>query len=303
MRRHDDWLKRGERFAKKTISTSILRPFRHSCHHWRVGVRNSDVPLLEEGPSGLRAFRWLDSPRGHFYADPMLCRHEDRTWLFVEDFLYAAQEARSILVAEVRDDGGVGAFQPALTRSSHTSYPLVFCHEGEVFMIPETAGNRRVELYRAVRFPTEWHREAVLFPHPAHDTTPLFHDGRWWFFASIVDTNRTMTHLFSAESLTGDWKLHPNSPIAGPHEGRSAGPIMLMDRRMIRPTQSSRPVYGYSFSFEEIVQLDAKRFVERRLATFEPTWRRHLVGMHTYGRAGMVEVIDGCWGSNPHVVM
>ena len=299
-------LKRTERFIKKLLSTTVLRPFRHSCHHWRVGFRRSKLSLMDEGPQALTSFRWIDSPPGHFYADPMLFQHEGRTWLFVEDYLYATDEARCILVAEVSQEGAIGRFMPALATDFHLSYPLVFSHDDQIFMIPETAAHRTVELYRAVRFPLEWRFEAVLFPHPAYDTTPLYHDGRWYFFTSIPRESgreRVVPNLFYADSLTGAWHLHPSSPIGGLDEARGAGPIFKVDDRLIRPTQCGRPVYGYSFAFEEITRLDPEGFSEQRLVCFEPTWKRHLLGMHTYGRAGEIEVIDGCWGVNPYDVM
>lgn len=301
-----DGLKRGERFLKKTLSTTILRPFRHSCEHWRVGIRRSKTPLYEEGPEGLPAFKWISSPRGHFYADPMLFQQEGRIWLFVEDYQYATNDARSVLAAEVTENGAVGPFVPVLTTPYHLSYPLVFRHGRDIFMLPETAANRTVELYRAVQFPSEWRLEKVLYPHPAYDTTPLYHDGLWWFFATVPEggaKDNLRTHLYFAESLTGEWRRHPANPIGRPFDGRGAGPILRSDDRLIRPTQCSRPVYGYSFSFDEIVELNPERFVERRLSTFEPTWKRHLRGMHNYARVGSIEVIDGCWGENPYVVM
>lgn len=291
--------------VKRLLSRTILRPFRHSLLHWRVGFRLSDRSLLQDGATALPSFQWIDAPHGHFYADPMLFQSEGKVWLFLEDYLYEPNEARSILVAEVSDDGQLGPFVPVLDTNHHVSYPLIFTHEQDVYMMPETAADRTVKLYRALRFPHEWHCEQVVFPHPAYDTTPLYHEGTWYFFTTIPERGleHCMTHLFWADTLMGEWHLHPASPIAGHAEGRGAGPIFEEEGRMIRPTQCGRPIYGYSFSFDEIVQLDRHTFAQQRLATFEPTWHRHLKGMHTYGRAGRVEVIDGCWGVNPYVVM
>ncbi len=298
-------LQQGSRLIKRVLSTTVLRPFRHSCHHWRIGLRVSKHPLLVDGMRAMPSFRWLESPRGHFYADPVLLAHEGRTWLFVEDYLHRADEARRILAAEISERGRVGPFRPVLHADHHISYPLLFRHDGAIYMIPETAAARAVHLYRAAEFPFTWHHEGVLFPHPAYDTTPVYHEDTWYFFATIPDrsSNALLTHLFWADSLTGRWHLHPASPVGGHGEGRGAGPIFRHDDRLIRPTQCAWPVYGYSFSFDEILHLDRRSFAERRLMTFEPTWRRHLLGMHTYGRCGSIEVIDGCWGVNPYDVM
>lgn len=298
-------LTRSTRCVKRVLSKTILHPFRHSFLHWRVAVRVAGTPLTISGPDALPGFRWLDSPRGHFYADPMLFRHEGRTWLFVEDYSYATNDARAILAAEIGPDGAPGPFLPVLAADHHLSYPLVFEHDGVIYMLPETAAARSIRLYRALRFPFVWRFERELFPHGGYDTTPCYRDGTWYFFTTIPERGptRCITHLFRAESLRAAWSLHPASPIAGHAEGRGAGPIFEENGRLIRPTQCGRPLYGYSLSFDEIVDLDRTIFVERRLITFEPTWHRHLRGIHTYGRVGDVEVIDGCWGVNPYDVM
>jgi hypothetical protein len=297
--------RRPVKIAKKLLSTTILRPFRRSFPHWRVGLRRSRASLLTQGPAALPDFRWIEAPRGHFYADPMLLQHEGRIWLLAEDYEYEPNEARRIVAAEVGGDGQIGPFTPALTTDHHVSYPLVFYHDHEIYMVPETAADRAVWLYRARRFPFEWTRERRLFPHAAYDTTPWYHEGTWYFFTTIPERGpaRCVTHLFWADSLTGVWRLHPKSPVGGHGEGRGAGPIFREDGRVIRPTQCGHPRYGYSFSFDEIVGLDRETFEQRRIATFEPTWHSRLYGMHTYGRVGEMEVIDGCWGVNPYVVM
>ena len=100
-------LKTGEHFVKKLLSQTVLHSLRHSLHHWRVGLRVSKTSLLDDGLQALSAFRWIDSPRGHFYADPMLFEHEGRIWLFVEDYLHATNRAQTILAAELSEDGSV----------------------------------------------------------------------------------------------------------------------------------------------------------------------------------------------------
>lgn len=125
------------------------------------------------------------------------------------------------------------------------------------------------------------------------------------FFTTVPEggTGRGVTYLLWSDSLTGSWRLHPAGPLGDPGEGRGAGPIFQQGGRWIRPTQCGRPIYGYSFSFDEITHLDRETFSQRRLATFEPTWHRHIRGWHTYGRASEIEVIDGCWGVNPYDVI
>lgn len=296
----------GPQLLKKAAQQTILRPFQPASHlHWRIAIRRSALTLLEEGPQVLPSFMWIDAPRGHYYADPMLFERDGKTWLFVEDYQYAQSQA-CISVAEVATTGQVGLFTPCLTRPYHLSYPFVFEHGGEIFMLPETGRNNTVELYRATGFPLEWKFEKVLLSSRAVDTTPLYRDGRWWIFTTIPEPAGygSFGLLFSAEALTDPWTLHPASPISWTVEtARSGGRIVEIGGKLVRPTQSCCPTYGYSLSLHEITRLDKDGFAERQLATYNPTWNPSLRGIHTYARSGEIELIDGCWEVHPHSVL
>lgn len=290
------WLSRECLTAAGRMVARQVRPRKMLC--WRTGIRFSKTPLFQEGVHALASFQWYDAPLGHFFADPMAFEHNGRRWLFVEDFDYGMNKA-VISVAEIAGDGRVDVFIPCLTRPYHLSYPLVFAHEGEIFMLPETVANERAELYRAVNFPFEWKFEKVLVELPAVDTTPLYHEGRWWFFTTITEPKgwgaTAFGFLFTANTLTAEWTLHPSSPIrCSVLDARSAGPILKWEGRLLRPTQSACPNYGYSFSLHDITKLDLEGFEQQRLATIDPVGIPHLVGTHSYSRAGDLEAIDGC---------
>jgi len=91
--------------------------------------------------------------------------------------------------------------------------------------------------------------------------------------------------------LTGDWKFHPANPISTDiRKNRGAGNVFLANRRLIRPSQSCSPIYGYSFSFNEITELSKEHYAEQQLRTIIP-WNG-FCAVHTYNRAGNVELID-----------
>jgi hypothetical protein len=76
------------------------------------------------------------------------------TFVFFEDYSYREGEG-SISCAELRPNG-IGEPRTALTGPDHLAYPSLFQWRGEWFMIPETGARRRVEIWRARRFPDEW---------------------------------------------------------------------------------------------------------------------------------------------------
>lgn len=287
------WLSRECVAAAGRMATRWLRP--KTKLSWRIGIRFSHTPLFEEGAGALPSFKWYDAPRGRWFADAIAFQHNGRQWLFLEDFDEDAKKG-VISVAEIGRDGQMDVVRPCLDQPYHLSYPLVFAHDGEIFMIPETSEKERVELYRAHHFPFEWKLEKILMPVRAVDTTPLFHGGHWWFFTTITEPrySGSLGFLFTADHLTGEWSLHPDNPISSSSiDARSAGPILQWGGRLLRPTQSACPGYGYSFSFHDITRLDPDGFRQKRLATIDPDGHPPLLGTHSYSRTGDFEAIDG----------
>src|SRR5206468_2218577 len=183
--------------------------------HWRVCIRRSDsARLIADISADKSGFLWIPCPAGHFYADPFLIEHRGQIWLFYEDYSYAEKRGR-ICCAPVQPDLSLGPASSCLDLPYHLSYPFVFLHENDVFMIPESAANESVELWRATDFPQRWVLEKTLFRGSAVDTTPLLHDGRWYFFTALVEPlgSAVFGALFSADTLTGDWVHHLSSPI------------------------------------------------------------------------------------------
>jgi hypothetical protein len=183
-----------------------------------------------------------------------------------------------------------------LSRSYHLSFPNVFRHDGEILMIPETVENGTVELYRATAFPYEWKLEKVLFRGNVVDTCPWFDGQRWWFFAGMAEPvgHTVVGMLFSSETLTGTWQMHPSNPIAWDvRVARNAGAIFASNRKLFRPSQNCAGAYGRSVTFQEIIELTPERYAERPALTIEPPASSGFAGLHTYSSAGGFEAIDG----------
>jgi hypothetical protein len=263
---------------------------------WRVAWRRSASPLLPQpSAAALADFRWIANPTGRYLADPFMAATPSGAWLFVEDFDIATDKG-VIAAAEIDNSGRVGTFRTVLERPYHLSYPHVFAHAGEMFMVPESLQSGAIELYRARRFPEDWVLEARLMKLRAVDATLFERDGRSWMFASPMPVlgHVSSTLLFSAPAITGPWTLHPASPVTSDvRSARSAGAVFPHAGRWYRPAQDCAPIYGRALVLHEIEALDLERYAERPVATLEPAWLPGLVGVHTYNRAGDWEVIDG----------
>jgi hypothetical protein len=259
---------------------------------WRTWVRERAPDPAAGWQSAPALVRWR---RGHLYADPFLFEHGGRHHLFCEDLAPGSQRA---VVSHVELDAGARAPEPVLETAYHLSYPFVFEHEGEVFMIPETSSQQRVELYRAVDFPRGWRREAILLEDvSASDATVLSHDGRLWMFVSIAEPHATMLdelHVFSAEELRGPWRAHPANPVVSDVRcGRPAGAIQRLDERLVRPAQDGSERYGGAVSMREIDELSLTSYREHEVARIEPRDLGAAVrATHTYACDSRFEAVD-----------
>jgi hypothetical protein len=286
------WL--GPKIGRKVIRG--LNPLRREkIYHWSIYLRRNESPELitRESPNKSN-FRLIPCPPGRYFADPFLLRAQGQNWLFFEDYLYGEKRGR-ISCAPVLPDLSIGSPTVCLDRPYHLSYPQVFHHDGEVFMIPETSKNQSVELWRATNFPFCWKLEKTLFKGSFVDTTPLFHEGRWYFFTTLSEPlgNGAFGALFSSDSLTGDWVRHPNCPISTDvRYARSAGRILNFENRLLRPVQDCSENYGHRIHVEEILELTPATYRARRLHSIEPDWDERLKGVHTYAYCAGLEAVD-----------
>ncbi len=242
-------------------------------------------------------FRTILPPPGRFYADPFLIKHEGKDYLFLEDFDFSKRRA-GISYTELQKDGEIGTPQAALATDYHLSYPFVFEYRNETYMIPETKEPRRIELYRAERFPDRWTpirtiAEDVL----AVDSTIFHHKERFWLFANIATPGASTfdeLHLFYTDTLDGEWKPHPKNPIISDvRRSRPAGSLFFEDGKLIRPSQDCSLRYGYALVFNEVQILSETEYREVPIGRIEPDWFPGMVCTHTYNRSDDFEALDG----------
>lgn len=259
--------------------------------YWH-GARDLGPPENAEKP------RRVQPPRTRFFADPFATERRGRHVVFFEDFDYATDLGR-ISYVEVSPDGHTEP-QVALELDYHLSYPFTFEWEGKHYMIPETAANRTIELYRARPFTNRWVLDRVLMEGVyALDSTLLHREGRWWLFANMADPDRPIRvedelFLFSSGSLEEPWVPHPLNPIVSDVRcARPAGRILVRDGKVIRPAQDSSRGYGGAIVLNEIEILTEEDYREVAVGRIEPTWARKVRGTHCWTTDGTYGVVDG----------
>ncbi|MEO8990800.1 MAG: hypothetical protein ABI291_10025 [Acidobacteriaceae bacterium] len=239
-------------------------------------------------------FEEIPMPPGAQMADPFLVEDNGRTWLFFEEVPPGTRKGRICCVEVPKPGQPFSKPEVVLELDTHLSYPCVFRHEGDYFMIPESCATQDLRLYRTTRFPFEWQLESLLMEDlPLTDTTPFFYDNQWYFFSTTMPPVQHTVLLTSAK-LGGPLRLHPDSPVSCSWQNtRAAGHLFTMGDRLIRPTQDCVAGYGYGIQMNEVTRLGPTEYAERAVDYIGPTWQRGLLGTHTLCSLGDVEVIDG----------
>jgi hypothetical protein len=260
---------------------------------WCIAIRRRNPSLHYNDPAG---FELMRSAKDRFHADPFLFEQNGKTYLFFEDFRFSLGRA-IISCCELDAHGTPGPHVEVLRRPYHLSYPFVFEDGGEIYMLPETRGNRTVELYRATNFPHEWAADSVLLTDiDAVDSTIEKIGEKYWMFVGISNgrfSNCDELGLFFADSLKGPWTLHPKTPlISDVLRARPAGRLFYEEGRLIRPSQDCGKAYGYALVFSEIVTLNETEYEERFISRLEPGVIKENLANHTYNRTERFEVVD-----------
>ncbi len=238
----------------------------------------------------------LIPPKDRYWGDPFPWQHNGCNYVFIEEKLYSTRRGR-IACLELDANGALVSRQVVLERPYHLSYPFLFEHEGGLYMLPETAEHRAVELYRCIHFPNQWEFvKDLLGDIYAADATLLEHAGRYWLFANVKTpggSSLDALHLFSSDDLLrGEWHPHPANPVVQDlASARPAGRIFLQDGRLIRPAQDSSRRYGGALKFQHILTLTERGYSEVTERTFSPAGSRYLA-THTFNQAGDLTLVD-----------
>lgn len=242
----------------------------------------------------------ITPPPDRFWADPFPYTRDGRYWLFTEEFIYRTGRGR-IVALEVAGDRVVD-HTVVLDPPLHLSYPFLFDHDGDLYMIPETSANETIELWRCSRFPDRWEKvHDILSGVSATDTSLLEHGGRCYLFTNLARTesgnHNNELHIFHAGSpLDRSWRAHEANPvIVDSRCARMAGGFIAgADERPIRCAQRCGSRYGEAIVLRAIETLTPQRYAEHTAGHVTPAWERGLLATHHLGENDGIVALDAC---------
>jgi hypothetical protein len=285
----------------KGLASHLVREiYRLCCYapHWHVGWRFvDDEGVWQRSDLSGPAWKVIADPKVHFYADPFPVTWQGRTFVFAEELDHRVGKG-FISAIEFGADGPTGLARPVLEEAWHLSYPQLLEHGGDLWMVPESMGNRDVAIYRCVEFPYRWERSATLLSDVLlSDATITQHEGRYYLFGAQWDGvggySDTLA-IYHAADLFGPWLPHDANPVlVDRYSTRPAGNFVRRGGQLWRPIQDSSFGYGCRLVLAEVLELTPHTFRQRVHTDISPGQFWPGRKLHTLNRAGRLEVIDG----------
>ena len=263
---------------------------------WFLAV-NADPRPAHLAPVDGEEIKIHRAPPGRFWADPFPVVVDGQIWVFFEDYRSSSKKA-VISCAPVSSDGVLGDVSTALERSYHLSYPFILEHEGELYMMPETWAEGRVELWRSRKFPDDWVLERVLLDGlKMSDPTMHRQDGKLWLFGAVSEAREWVNdelHVYMADALDGAWRPHPANPVVSDcRHARPAGRLFSRGGELIRPGQDCSGNYGRGITLNRVEKLTPDCYAETTVGRIDGAWLPGSSGSHTLNYAGGLEFLDG----------
>ena len=219
---------------------------------WRGSSLDRLQPTLPSNPIVMaKDFeRW----NGRAVADPFALFRHGAWHLFFELF----QKNSNIAVIGASRSENLQDWESlgiVLKQPHHLSYPFVFEHEGEVFMMPESKSVKRVDLFRAVDFPHRWEFEKTILRGRLMDCSMVKHQDRYWMFAGWRSYG---LRLFHASHPLGPWKSHCLPFIRGysKSSSRPGGRPLFHDNKLVRFSQDCKACYGHQLRAWSVTRMN-----------------------------------------------
>lgn len=233
---------------------------------WSIGIYEGSTPFdlaaSKDVFNPVLTGRHVIDIDARFVADPFMVLKDGKYYLFCE-VLNRNTNQGDIGYAESTDGKHWEYKGIVIDEHFHLSYPYVFEWDDDYYLIPESAQDLSVRLYKAVLFPDKWAYVGNLLTGYRYVDPSIFrHGDKWWLFVS-TPTNDVL-NLYYSSDLLGGWRPHPMNPIVKLNKNiaRPGGRVVTHDGRVYRLAQDDDPSYGIKVVAFEITELSETSYKE-----------------------------------------
>ncbi len=266
---------------------------------WNVGIAKNTFNSVFDIQIEKLDFKWLSiNDLSILFADPFIYKKNDSYYIFYEKYNYF-NDYGVIALTILNNNFDVIYESDLLDTQNHLSYPFIFNHNDELFILPESSkGNDGSQYIYQFNFSNNTlHNKKLLIEYNRLlDGTLLFHDNKYWLF-STKRGKKSNSDLLIHYSKTFDFGYisHSSNPVKVDNVGtRPAGNFIIENGVIYRPAQNNGFYYGKSITLNKIEILNESQFKETPVRKFVSSkLKKYNFGIHTINISDDVIVIDG----------
>jgi hypothetical protein len=241
----------------------------------------------------------VNKPKNEFWADPFLFAFQKEYYIFFEKFPYST--ARGILACGKVKGNDLIEVMDVLDLEYHLSYPFIFEEEGEIYLMPETNANNRLEIYKCVQFPNKWELFRTAFEGERIADSFFYTDNlkqKWLFLNKACTANTSLDnelYIYKVDSINlNKIEPHRQNPIHIDSQiARNGGAIFDYHNKKYRPSQRNTDgIYGKALNINQIEKLTLDEYYEKAVRIIEPNFQEGLKSIHHLHQIDNMFVFD-----------
>ncbi|MGB3144077.1 MAG: hypothetical protein WBB24_08205 [Maribacter sp.] len=266
------------KFREKFMS--VVFRTRHECWTIFTGDKGFFETITQSNTA-------LEMPETEFWADPFLFEHHGDTYVFFESYSY--QTKRGKISCGILKNNQLVEVWDVLDKDYHLSFPFIFKEDGEIFLMPETGANKRLEIYKAKNFPLEWELCVTAFEGEMVADAFFYTDEaeqKWLFMNKQMDIAsplNTELFIYKVDSIRlKHIEPHLENPVLiDARVARNGGSIFKHEGNVYRPSQRNIDgIYGRALNINKIEKLTIEEYQERTVQVIQPDFDSKLMGLH-----------------------
>ena len=269
---------------------------------WKIAIykKNSkEDSFLKSNNSCLQT---VALPKRYWAADPFLFSYKGTDFLFYELFDY--YRSRGLIAFSTITNGVVSSPKVIIKKPYHLSFPYIFEYNNDIYIMPESCGDKTVRLFKAVNFPNKWVEDNVLLKNiNACDTVLLMAQEKKYLLTSCMpnsDYCKIENRIYEINEKNVNNEKNYIMASSGDYGIRNGGAIIYNKEDIIRVGQDCTDGrYGKGLVFWKIKSLNP--YNEDELFSVDSTEIGKFImgfenieirGIHTYNSNDKYEVID-----------
>jgi len=223
-------------------------------------------------------------------------------YIFFENYSYKTKKGK-ISCGRIKGNQLV-EISDVLDFKYHLSYPFIFEYEENIFLIPESIENNRLEIYKCINFPNKWDLYSTAFEGELVCDAHVYIDDnnqKWLFINKKENKNCAVEpelYIYKFDSLKfNNLQPHLQNPVLiNSSTARNGGAIFKHKNEVFRPSQSNTDgIYGHALNINKIEKLTINEYVEKTVKTTYPNFKKGLVSMHHLHQKDGLFVIDAAY--------